>query len=101
MIQLIVTADDALHERLRRKLDAGDLTSLRAINAPDGFRLASVTPVDRVIVDMSLHAADTLIEALHARPETARILIYLVTTGGQVPLALRRLCADVLEEQGL
>jgi len=54
-----------------------------------------------IIIDMSLHAADTLVEALHSRPVTSGIPLVVVKCDGQtLPLALRRLCTDILEMDG-
>jgi len=54
-----------------------------------------------IIIDMSLHAADTLIEALHSRPGTSGIPLVAVKRDGQtLPLALRRLCTDIVEIDG-
>ena len=96
MIQLIVTANDALYERLMIQSADGQ-EPLRATNVLNGFKLATLNAVDQVVVDMALHAADTLIETLHARPETAHMQIYVVKSGKQIPFELRRLCTDILE----
>ena len=101
MITLIVTADDRLFDRLSSRAHARGNTSQRATNVLDGFKLALVEPVDSVIIDMSLHAADTLIETLHSRPATAGLRICVVQSGARLPFELRRLCTDVLEADAL
>jgi hypothetical protein len=63
--------------------------------------MATTELVEAIIVDMSLHAADTLIETLHSRAATGDIPLYVVKSGGCIPLALRRLCAGVLEADTL
>ncbi len=101
MNRLIITADDKLYRRLAcRTEDEGD-TPQRANNVLDGFRLATAQPVDMIVVDMSLHAADTLVETLRSRPVTAGIPLYVVKSGGRLPFELRRLCTDVLEASTL
>lgn len=100
MIQLIITANDTLYERLTAQ-SADDQELLRATNILSGFKLATMNAVDRIVVDMALHAADTLIETLHARPETAHLQVYVIKSGKQIPFELRRLCTDVLEVQTL
>ncbi|MBN1934103.1 MAG: hypothetical protein JW934_05540 [Anaerolineae bacterium] len=99
MIQLIVTANDELYEQLAQTGDGQQ--SLRATNVLDGFKLTTFNSFDRVIVDMKLHAADTLIETMHARPETSHIPLYGVKSEGAIPLELRRLCTDILEAGSL
>jgi DNA-binding response OmpR family regulator len=101
MIRLIVTADDNLYDWLAsRTQDEGDVPR-RATNALDGFKQAKTQPAGMIIVDMSLHAADTLLETLHSREETASIPRMAITADGQLPLALRRLCAAVVEVDSL
>lgn len=100
MIQLIITANDTLYERLTAQ-SADDQELLRATNVLSGFKLATMNAVDRIVVDMALHAADTLIETLHARPETAHLQVYVIKSGKQIPFELWRLCTDVLEVQTL
>ncbi len=97
MIQLIVTANDTLYEQFVEKTNGDDDTVRRAINVLDGFKFVTSQTVDKVVIDMALHAADTLIETLHTRPETSHIPVYVVKSGGRLPLALRRLCTDILE----
>ncbi len=101
MIQLIVTANDNLYDRLLAKLDDNTATAIRAANVLDAFKLALQSTVDQVVIDMSLHAADTLLETIHTRPETSHIPVYIVKSGGAIPLELRRLCTDVLEAHTL
>jgi DNA-binding response OmpR family regulator len=97
MIRLIITADDKLYDQLaRRAKDEGDAAQ-QATNVLDGFKQAMTQPADMIIVDMSLHAADTLLETLHSREETAAIPLLAVTADGRLPVELRRLCAAVLE----
>ena len=99
MMRLIITANDKLYEHLARGAQDKGETTKRAINVLDGFKQTLTQPVETVMVDMSLHAADTLLETLHSRQETASIPLLAVTTRGneQLPLELRRLCAAVLE----
>lgn len=97
MIDLVVTANDALYQRLVTRLDQ----PVRATNALDGFKLASRAQVDRVIVDLNLYAADTLIETLRSRPETAHLAVHAVKESGTIPLSLRQLCERVWEAHDL
>jgi len=97
MIQLIVTANDVLYEQLVQEIDCEDDTVRRANNVLDGFRFVTTQTVDKIVVDMALHAADTLIETLHTRPETKHIPVYVIKASRELPLALRRLCTDILE----
>jgi len=97
MIRLIVTADDALYDRLaHRAKNEGD-TPQRAKDVLAGFSQAMAQPVGMIIVDMSLRAADTLLETLHSRRATAAIPLLAVTANRPLPFELRRLCAAVLE----
>ena len=101
MNRLIITADDEIYRRLACKAeDTGD-TAQRADNVLDGFRLAASQPFDTIVVDISLHAADTLVETLCSKPATAGIPVYVVKSGGRLPFELRRLCTDVLEASTL
>lgn len=97
MIRLIITADDELYDRLARRAQSEGDTPRRATNVLAGFKQAMIQPAGMIIVDMSLRAADTLLESLHSRTETAAIPLLAVTDGEQLPLELRRLCAAVLE----
>jgi DNA-binding response OmpR family regulator len=101
MSRLIVTADDKLYQRLACRSEDEDATPRRASNVLDAFRLAASQPVDMIVVDMSLHAADTLVETLRSRPVTASIPLYVVHSGERLPFELRRLCTDVLEAGAL
>jgi DNA-binding response OmpR family regulator len=97
MIRLIITADDKIYEQLaRRAKDEGDAAK-RATDVLDGFKQAMTRPPEMIVVDMSLHASDTLLEALRSRQETQSIPLLAITADGQLPLELRRLCAAVLE----
>ena len=117
MIELIVTSNDSLYTTLREQARARGHVPRRARDVLQGFEYATRlgrTRVDQaapdaqspgallgIIIDMSLHAADTLIEALHSRPSTSGIPLVAVKCNGQtMPLALRRLCADVVEMDG-
>lgn len=97
MIYVIVTANDTLYQQLVHESDCDQDTIQRANNVLDGYKLVTSRAIDKIVVDMALYAADTLIETLHARPETSHIPVYVVKTSKQVPLALRRLCTDILE----
>lgn len=99
MIQLIITANDELYKRLTQSDDGQ--ASLHATNVLDGFKLATSNAIDRVIVDMKLYAADTLIETMRARPETSHIPLYGIKSGGTVPPELRHLCTDIVEADSL
>ena len=101
MVRLIVTADDKLYERLACRTEDADDAPQRANNVLDAFRLATSQPVDEVIIDMSLHAADTLVETLRSKPVTAGIPLYVVNSGERLPFELRRLCTDVFEASAL
>ena len=71
MIRLIITADDELYDRLARRSQAEGDTPRRAVNALSGLEQAMAEPADMIIVDMALRSADTLLETLHSRRETA------------------------------
>ena len=86
-------------KQLHRELAMND-TIQRASNVLDGYKLVTTQAVDKIIIDLALHAADTLIETLHTRRETSHIPVYIVKASSQVPLALRRLCTDILEAPG-
>jgi len=101
MIQLVVTANNTLYERLAQKAQKEAISPIRATNVLDGFKMVAQQSPQSVIVDMALHAADTLVETLHSRPETAHIPIYAVKTNGRLPFELRRLCTDILEADAL
>jgi hypothetical protein len=119
MITLIVTASDELYTALSERVRAEGYLPERAADVLRGFEqaaaLASHRPApsisDRrardqrtsaqlaqIIVDMSLHAADTLLETLHSREETSAIPRLAVRCNSQpFPPALRRLCSSVIE----
>ena len=97
MIRLIVTADDKLYDRLAYRTQTEGDTPERATDALAGLNQATALPAGMIMVDMSLHAADTLLEALRSRQETQSIPLLAITTDGQLPFELRRLCAAVLE----
>lgn len=97
MIRLIVTADDRLYARLTHRVEAQGHTAARAVDVLAGLQYAMAHAVDMVFVDMTLHAADTLLETLHSRQATCGIPLFAVQTGGRLPFELRRLCAGVLE----
>ena len=101
MIKLIVTADNNLFERLCNKSQNQSDTCLHAANVLDAHRLATSTQLDEIVIDISLHAADTLVETLHSRPATSDIPVYVVECGKRVPFALRRLCTDIVEADAL
>jgi hypothetical protein len=101
MIKLIVTADDDLYDRLAAKANADGHHLRRAIDVLDGLQQARAPAVGTIIVDMSLHAADTLVETLHNRPRTSHIPLFVVETCERLPFELRRLCTDVLEADAL
>ena len=102
MIRLIVTADDELYNRLSNKARVPGHAHRRARNVLDAYRMATTGSVDAIVVDLALHAADTLLETLHSRPSTSHIRLYVVECGGErLPFELRRLCTDVLESDAL
>jgi hypothetical protein len=101
MARLIITADDELYERLVCRTQGEEDTPQRATNVLDGFRLATTQHIEMIVVDMSLHAADTLVETLHSRTVTAHIPLYVVNAGGRLPFELRRMCTDILEADTL
>jgi ActR/RegA family two-component response regulator len=101
MIRLIITSDDDLFSRLAARARKEGDTPRRATNALDGLQQATTRAVRMIVVDMSLHAADTLVESLHSRPATASIPLFAVKTGERIPLELRRLCTDVLTADAL
>ena len=103
MIRLIVTADDALYDRLATEARTEGDSVWRATDVLKGYRLARTLLQEAIIiVDMSLATADTLLEALHSRQATAHIPLLAVQCDHRpLPLALRRLCVDVLETDTL
>lgn len=101
MLCLIITADDALFQRLLARARAdGDMTR-RAVDALAGLELAVSEMPRMIMIDMALRSADTLLEALHRRAETAAIPLLAVAEGAQVPFDLRRLCAAVLDRSAV
>jgi hypothetical protein len=112
MIKLIVTASDELYSRLSALVRAEGQIPKRARDVLQGFEQAAQLGGSQagtakgdalagIVVDMSLHAADTLLETLHNRQSTAGIPLLAVRCDGQtLPLALRRLCVRVLETDG-
>jgi DNA-binding response OmpR family regulator len=101
MICLIVTANDSVYERLARRARSDGDVPRRATGALDGLEQAVAERPKGILLDMELHAADTLLESLHRRPETAGIPLLAVTTSRHLPYALRRLCAGVLNLRDL
>jgi hypothetical protein len=101
MIRLIVTADDELYSRLSGAGNSPKDTFQRARNALDGHRMATTEPVGAIVIDLTVHAADTLVETLRSRPSTSHIPLYVVESGKRLPFELRRLCTDVLESDTL
>jgi hypothetical protein len=111
MIRLIVTANDELYERLSEIARAEGEAPQRARTVLQAFRRATVLGTQanndpdpradghlaRIVVDMALVAADTLIEALHSRPYTSQIPLLAVRCNDRrLPLSLRRLCVEIL-----
>jgi hypothetical protein len=112
MIRLIITENDKLYDGLSANARAEGDTPQRAVNVVEGFRQATALaensgtrPVRRlsaIVVDMSLHTADTLVEALHSRQITAHVPLLVVKCDAQLlPVALRRLCTDILDADTL
>lgn len=101
MIRLIITSSDELYERLAAWTEQEGGTPYRATNVLDGLQQAVLQGVGMIVVDMSLHAADTLVETLYSRRITASIPLFAVNTGGRIPFELRRLCTDVLKADAL
>jgi hypothetical protein len=103
MIRLIVTANDELYGWLDRRARAEGNAPRRALDVLDAYRQAkALGPDATIVVDMALPTADTLVEALHSRQATAHLPIFAVRCDGRpLPLAVRRLCADVLESDTL
>lgn len=102
MITLIVTGDDELYGRLSSKPGQSGAAFRRARNVLDAYRIAVTGSVDAITVDLTVHAADTLVETLHSRPSTSHIPLYVVERGAErLPFALRRFCTDVLESDAL
>jgi len=97
MIKLVVTNNTQLYHRLAVRIRSEGDTPHHATNALDGFQCAVRLRPNAIIVDMSLHAADTLVETLHSRDLTAGIPLYAVQSDHRLPLELRRLCTGVLE----
>ncbi len=98
---LIVTADDSLYARLIGRVEAEGYTAARSVDVLAALEYAMTQRVAVVFVDMSLHAADTLLESLHSRQATRDIRLFAVESGKRLPFELRRLCADVLEAGAL
>lgn len=103
MIQFIVTTNDTLYEQWTLQNDyLGQ--AVQVSGALEGFKRAQEQADDctAVVIDLSIYAADTLIEALHAHPRTAGLQIYGIWDGKRpprtgLPLSLRRLCTDMIE----
>jgi DNA-binding response OmpR family regulator len=73
MICLIITADDAVYERLARHARSDGDVPRRAAGALAGLELAVEERPRRIVLDMELRAADTLLESLHRRSEMAGV----------------------------
>jgi len=97
MVRLIITADDELYERLAGRARADGDVPQQAADALAGLEQAVAQQPGMILLDMALRSADTLLETLHCRPETAGIPLLAVAPGGRLPFELRRLCAAVLE----
>jgi DNA-binding response OmpR family regulator len=96
MDRLIITADDRLYQRLADQARADDDVPYRASDALSGLHRAVSQRPGMVLLDMALRSADTLLETLHSRPETAAIPLLAVVEGARLPFELRRFCAAVL-----
>lgn len=101
MIKLIVTNDAELYRRLAVKMRSEGDTPHQATNVLDGFKCATSLHVSAIVVDMALHAADTLVETLRCRELTSDIPLFAVQSDRRLPLELRRLCTDILEAESL
>ena len=101
MMTLIVTADDTLYARLTARCTDDGETYWRASDVLEGRKVVLAQPIERVIVDMSVHAADTFVEMLRSRASTGHIPVYAIESRGRLPFALRRLCTDILEADTL
>ena len=101
MIQLVVTTDDSLNERLLRSVLDEEDTPRRAWDAVTAMDEALQLRPGMILVDMTLRSADTLLEALHSNPETACVPLLAVTPDGRLPFELRRLCKAVLSAEAL
>ena len=101
MIRLIVTANDVLYQQLAGRARAdGDLPQ-QAADALAGLDQAVARRPGMILLDMALRSADTLLETLRSRPETAAIPLLAITAGGRMPFGLRRLCTAVLDAGAL
>jgi len=101
MIKLIITANDSLYQRLADKAVGEGATTQRATSVLGGYRQVMTQETDEIIVDMALHAADTLVELLHNKRITASTRVFAILNDGRLPVALRRLCTDVLKADTL
>jgi hypothetical protein len=96
MDRLIITADDGLYRRLAEQARADDDVPCRTRHALSGLSSAVSQRPGVILLDMALRSADTLLETLHRRPETAAIPLLAVVEGARLPFELWRLCAAVL-----
>lgn len=105
MIRLIITADDWLYGQLAGRAKSEGDVSERAYDALEGLRKASSLNNRRVeaiiLLDMELRSADTLLETLNSRPQTAIIPRLAIVPGGNLPFYLRRLCKGVIDRNEL
>ncbi len=101
MIKLIITANDNLYQRLADKDMVEGATAQRATSVLGGYRQVMTQETDEIIVDMALYAADTLVELLHSKRITNTVPVFAILNNGRMPVALRRLCTDVLEADTL
>jgi DNA-binding response OmpR family regulator len=96
MDRLIITADEGLYRQLAAQACADDDAPCRASDALSGLEWAVSRRPGMILLDMALRSADTLLETLRRRPETAAIPLLAVAEGARLPFELRRLCAAVL-----
>ena len=101
MIQLVVTTDDTLNERLLRSVLGEEDIPRRARDAVAAMDDALHHQPGMILVDMTLRSADTLLEALHNHSETTCVPLVAVTPDGRLPFELRRLCKAVLSVEAL
>ena len=99
MDRLITTADERLYRRLAAEARADDDVPRLACDALSGLQVAVSGAPGMILLDMALRSADTLLEMLRHRPETAAIPLLAVVEGARLPFELRRYCAAVVARE--